>query len=167
MEIRDKDRIIGFLDGSLPDYKGRHHKDILAFSDEELESCHDQIQWMFPLHEGSKFAETCPILTKEVVGLFGSAVLENIMLAVNRMVDFYGLGEEPVTDKHKEWCVNGNHNLLRITRMIRCLRLVGLDEEALSLYLLVMEVGVKTGIDPVTMMYWSKALFDDEWETLR
>ena len=37
MEIRDKDRIIGFLDGSLPDYKGRHHKDILAFSDEELE----------------------------------------------------------------------------------------------------------------------------------
>ena len=44
--------------------------DILDFSDDELESCHDFIQYLFPLPESSPINPDAPIVTKAVRDAF-------------------------------------------------------------------------------------------------
>ena len=57
-----------------------------------------------------------------------------------------------------EWKSYSNHNQLRITRIIECLRLLISDEEADSFYSLILSmVGEETEINEITLDYWSKA----------
>ena len=53
MIITDTKTIADFLSGETQDYKGRTYKNILECNDTVMEQCHDQVQWMFPLHEES------------------------------------------------------------------------------------------------------------------
>lgn len=46
--------LINFLKGSGTDVHGRTHQDILNFSDEQLETVHNYIQWIFPIREMSE-----------------------------------------------------------------------------------------------------------------
>ncbi|MGI9569983.1 MAG: opioid growth factor receptor-related protein, partial [Desulfobulbia bacterium] len=66
MDTDTTDTIINFLILNGTDHRGRRYVDYIAFSDKELEINHDYIQWMFPLHEGSKFNPDCPVLTPEI-----------------------------------------------------------------------------------------------------
>lgn len=88
------------------------------------------------------------------------------------MLSLYGL--EVRTDKvahglnfHEasaRWLNPGNHNHLRITRMLRCLWLCGLEEEARNTLRCVEEIyrdEQKTGrrrITPETLDYWRRAV---------
>jgi hypothetical protein len=187
MRITDKEYIFEFLANKRPDYKGRLHSDIIAFTDERLEMCHDQIQWLFPLHEESNYADTYPILTKESVEyclangnlmdeeypecVVRNDVMSNMQTATHRMRRFYKLND--YGDDHT-WCVDGDHNLLRITRIIRSLRLFhsaspeyGLYETINRFYMEAMSIATNAGISPVTLGYWSKAMFCPVWDSLR
>lgn len=127
--------IIDFFSGDGYDDKGRHIYEILEdFGDEQLESCHDYIQWLFPLPEPSKFNPTAPLLSKEDIEVFRGSNMQyttyvvraNMGDAFNKMMCFF--------DDNDHWVSPGNHNFLRITRMLRCLRLVGFDREAKMLF---------------------------------
>ena len=41
--------ILHFLEGAIPDGRGRTLSIIMAFDDQAIESTHDFIQWIFPL----------------------------------------------------------------------------------------------------------------------
>ena len=175
MIITDVNKILGFMKNEIPDYKGRFHKEILLFSDEQLEQCHDQIQWLFPLHEESAYAKTYPIVTKELIdAIFNDWYAEEaIEKAYFRIRDFLNIYDYTVQDhlkpKYKEhsWCVDGNHNLLRITRIIRCLRLFDIRDFAIRFYNNAMALGVQYDLNEKTLKYWTKAMFDDKWATLK
>jgi hypothetical protein len=164
----DKARILNFLIGVSPDYRNRMFKDMLLLSDYDLEKCHDQIQWMFPLHEESNHADVYPILTKDVTDAAKDdpTVIGNMLLAKRRMEQFYGL-QPKNEEKQKSWCRDRNHNLLRVTRIIRSLRLFGLEDEAQAFYDKVFKVGYRVCINVTTLRFWEKAMKDDIWETLQ
>jgi hypothetical protein len=47
--------ILTFFDGTGVDANGRTIAEIQQWTNEQLEECHDQIQWMFPVPEPSKY----------------------------------------------------------------------------------------------------------------
>lgn len=165
--------IIDFLEGKTTDYKDRSFASLLKWTDEQLENCHDQCQWCFPLHEESNYANTYPIVDKDVIQKINESaevshkIKCNLIKAKDRFEKFYGLGKYEDTNKQVKWCRNGNHNLLRITRIIRCLRLFGLEEEARDFYNKVELVGHELGISYITIDYWNRALLQNVWSSLR
>ena len=171
--IRDYETIKNFLLGITPDYKGRMYQDIINCDDIVMEQCHDQVQWMFPLHEESNYAITYPIIDKGFKDSLSIqdkyTIWNNLNEATKRMENFYGFNGTPEYQKTRqvEWCVNGDHNLLRITRIIRCLRLFNCSDTAKNFYKHVIEIGIKNGIDIRTLQYWQKAAQDNIWNSLK
>jgi hypothetical protein len=169
--ITDKKTILAFLEGTGTDHKDRHYADTLEWSDIQLEACHDQVQWIFPLHEDSHMARTWPVVNKEIVdeAKKNLAILQNLRLAKERFQCFLGMGVGDLNWKIKQdrWCRDKNHNLLRVTRIIRCLRLFGLEDEAQDFYKLASDVAERCGISNVSKAYWWRAFNEDVWKTLR
>ncbi len=135
--------------------------DMLAWDDARLEARHDFIQWLFPLPEPSQVNPNAPILTQADIALFRTdAGLRRAMLAaLARMRGFYGLPGNP--GRHAAWLTPGNHNMLRLSRILRSLHLLGLQEEAVELLEeleALYEGGAATVIGPVTLGYWRRAV---------
>ncbi len=59
--------IIGFYNGTESDHRGRYPREIQEWPDDQLESVHDYIQWLFPLPEPSGFNVAAPVLTRESI----------------------------------------------------------------------------------------------------
>jgi hypothetical protein len=117
-------RITGFLSGDAPDGEGRTLANIQQWSDQRLESVHDFIQWMFPLMEPSPVNPGAPVLDEGTIAEIRSRpeLQEAVRGSFRRMRRFY--------EGSRHWISPGNHNHLRITRILKCLRLLGLDAEA-------------------------------------
>ena len=173
-EITDQSEIISFILGLRTDAYGRYYTDICDWDHDQMEECHDHIQWLFPLHEYSNFATIYPVLTNDVHGVIfknhgGSGfkgIKTNMLLALDRMSRFYGFDTNDV-NIYELWCKNGDHNLLRITRIIRSVRLLVGDEEVFDFYNKAMSVGKQMGIYEETLSYWERAWNEPEWDSLR
>ncbi|KAF1947516.1 hypothetical protein EJ02DRAFT_449685 [Clathrospora elynae] len=74
------------------DFKGRTLEEILSWSDSQLESCHDYVQMLFPIPEGSVFNNSAPVIDREVMLAFRSrSELRNrLRKSFERMLEFYG-----------------------------------------------------------------------------
>ena len=145
--------IVAFLRGVAPDSHGRLISDIWAFSDTEIERTHTFIQWLFPLAEPSLSSPGSPTLhADDIAALRGlNAARENIL----RSADWYGA----FLGRNLHWKVRYDHNHLRITRVIKSLRLLVSDDEANrfrdSVFtLLGDDLGV---IDKKAKSFWNKA----------
>lgn len=146
-----------YLDGT--DDKGRSIADILNWSDSKIEAVHDFIQWVFPLHEKSLHSINTPVLSKEDIDILSNSDIAraNMSACLDRFSDFLGLNNND-QKKINFWANEGNHNLLRITRIIRSLRLFGLEFEAVDFYNKVISIGKDNSLPMVTMQFWSNAL---------
>jgi len=159
--------IIGFYRGSTPDSRGRLLAEILAWDDDRLESVHDFIQWLFPLPERSAFNIAAPLLTPDDIAAFrGDPALQAALKhSFERMLQFYGFARDGVTIVHSsgaaEWLTQGNHNFLRITRILRSLSLLGVRAEAED-FLAALETLYTSGADriigPRTREFWRGAV---------
>ncbi len=155
-------RIIAFYSGEAPDDRGRFLGEIQAWPDERLESVHDFIQWMFPLNEPSAVNPRAPVLERETIDEFRSRpeLQGNVRASFQRMLRFYGLDKQPGSDtKFQNWLSPGNHNHLRITRIIKCLRLLGLEAEAQTFYKCLAGIYEREPrkITAETFRFWSEA----------
>ena len=163
-------RIVGFYTGESPDHAGRFLRDIQQWPDEQLELVHDFIQWLFPLREPSPVNPRAPVLDRETVEAFAARpeLRENLRASFLRMLRFYGLewtasGVQPSADfaEHSAmWMHPGNHNHLRITRILKCLTLLGLSVAAMAFFeclekLYRQNPGVITA---QTFRYWEEAI---------
>ncbi len=142
--MSDESGLLEFYAGVGTDDRGRYLGEILEWPDEELESVHDYIQWLFPLTEPSGFNPRAPLLGDAAIGEFrrSAELRSNVLACFERMLRFYGFemaeAEEDCvirraanfSDRARVWLAPTNHNHLRITRIIKCLRLVGLDDHA-------------------------------------
>ena len=68
--MRANKSIIDFYAGAGPDHQGRYLTEILKWSDDQLESVHDYIQWLFPLPERSGFNMNAPVLDERTIQEF-------------------------------------------------------------------------------------------------
>ena len=135
------------------DDAGRYITEITAFSFQELEFTHDYIQWLFPLPEPSAYAPDAPVLDEETLAEFRKrpALSHSINYSAQVMLRFYG------TNNH--WITRNNHNYLRISRIIRCLALVGLEELANDFYnsMKKLVTNIDGEVTPETLKYWEAA----------
>ena len=136
--------LVSFYRDGDKDHAGRDLFDILSFSNDELEGVHDYIQWLFPLPERSQFQPHVPVLTAGDIETFRtSGVIQNNMrLAFSRMLTFYGFQDDGqriekaknFPERSENWLNPGDHNFLRLTRILRSLSLSGLEPEARRLF---------------------------------
>lgn len=164
------DRVVAFYSGGR-DSEGRTLTEILAWDDDELEAVHDYIQWMFPTRRPSGVNPDAPLVTAATIDAFAEnpALRERLRKAFTRMLSFYGLvraGEriamDPARfdDRAHVWLRPGNHNHLRLTRIMDSLATLGLDPEARELRrCLIADVAPGPGIgriSPRTLQFWAE-----------
>ena len=120
----DNGRVLAFLEGQGVDGRGRTVFDVLGFDDAALELNHDFIQWLFPLPERSTAVPDAPVLDEAAAAAIRDSTLAQCALAAatDRMEAFYR--------RTNQWLRPHDHNHLRITRIIRSLRLLRGDAEA-------------------------------------
>ena len=116
--------VLHFLEGAIPDGRGRTLSMIMALDDRAIESTHDFIQWIFPLDEPSRSHPGAPVLDLfEIEEIKSSDVaLENLMQSADWYFGFL--------QRHDHWIRQYDHNHLRISRAIKSLRLLVSDEVA-------------------------------------
>ncbi|KAH4081969.1 hypothetical protein HBH46_223190 [Parastagonospora nodorum] len=214
--------IVRFYDSNVQarDSHGRTQEEILAWPDSKLESCHNYIQMLFPVPEGSAFNWEAPIIDRETMDAFRSRkdLRDRLRLSFERMLDFYGFAVEMKPEQEAEkseekdedatgdnatetqdtttskseathsfppgitsyttpftyaiirgpnfrtnsrnWAVRFDHNHLRITRILRCLRILGLQIECEAFFKALKEVydddAVK--ISERSLTYWTRAV---------
>jgi len=116
--------IVSFLEGKTPDYRGRTFAMLLQQSDHQAETTHDYIQWMFPLDEPSRSVNGVPVLNELDIEEIRQSSLAQANLAKSARW-FRGF-----LKRNDHWITKYNHNHLRITRVIKSLRLLASDEAA-------------------------------------
>lgn len=163
--------LLSFYRNTGTDHAGRTLADIRAFDHGELESHHDYIQWLFPLPEGSGVLPQAPRLTAADIASFRSDTSLRIELlrSFDQLLDFYGLerreGPSVVpagnfAERIPDWLTVGNHNFLRLTRIMRSLTLLGCGAEASALHGCLVEiVGQLPGVvSSRTLEFWAQAV---------
>jgi hypothetical protein len=163
-------RLVEFYRGKSADAVGRTLQELWAWDDGRLEEVHDFIQWLFPLPEASAFNPRAPVLTADDIAAFRAepALRENLLRSFARILAFLGLtaaADGTVTEgpnfaaREPEVWADPNHNWLRVTRILRSLHLLGLEEQSRALF-----AWLKAAHDarryPVpgdTFRYWAEA----------
>jgi hypothetical protein len=152
--VSAKHPLHAFLDGSGRDGRGRTIDDVLAFSDDELESVHDYIQWLFPLPTRSAAQPGAPVLLGSAIASIQAdpEALANFGRAASRMLTFY--------NETEGWLARNDHNHLRITRILQSLRILLGEDAAHAFYNAVMTGHGASGspVDPRNVAYWSRAV---------
>jgi hypothetical protein len=171
------DPIVEFYGGRLADHRGRWLRDIQQWPDGRLEDVHDFIQWLFPLREPSPVNPYAPRITSETLTAFHEdAALGNALRrSFERMLNFYGFRLSPGPPPKVEpgsnfaarsagWLAPGNHNHLRITRIMKCLMLLGLAGEAGAFFDALAQINAQEQdtpaprITPRTFQFWQSAV---------
>ena len=171
-------RLLAFYRGTGTDHRGRTREEIVGWDNDRLERVHDFIQWLFPLDKPSPVNPSAPVLTRSDRDTFQKepALRERLLDSFHRLLAFYGLERRAdahacTIQKAPDWSVRSdvwlhphNHNHLRITRILKCLMLLGAREEAAAFYRVLNDVYASndsTKITPVTMQYWTRAVSGD------
>ncbi|KAI0454705.1 hypothetical protein F5B21DRAFT_474794 [Xylaria acuta] len=175
---RSMRRLVDFFDPTTkgPDSHGRTLDQILEWGDDKLENQHNYIQTVFPLPEESIFSFSAPVVDEETMLIFTQSpeLKSNLLRALKRMLAFYGFDAEDkegpnsrlaITPKENcepgfsRWVARIDHNHLRITRIIRSLRILGLEGPAKDFYNALIEVyKVRGTIGSSSIAFWTRAL---------
>jgi hypothetical protein len=179
--------LIRFFDPTTasPDARNRTLATILSWPDSQLEASHDYIQTVFPLPEESMFS-FAPIVHPEVRAAFLARpeLRASLRQALERMLTFYGLQFTTTTKDNNDtdtpsetitrapnfttaspnWLTRFNHNHLRLTRIIRSCRVLGLEGEASALHgFLTTDEQVTGTVSLRSQIYWSRAAERGLW----
>jgi len=163
--------VVAFYSGGL-DADGRSLDQILAWDDERLEAVHDYVQWVFPTRQPSAVNPFAPLATDDTIRAFAAdgTLRARLRAALDRMVGFYGLRHRgariEIDDvrfptRSRVWLHAGNHNHLRLTRIMDSLATLGLVEEAHALQrCLLDDVAAVAGgrITDRTLAFWRDAV---------
>ncbi|HEX8470389.1 MAG TPA: hypothetical protein VF633_04700 [Brevundimonas sp.] len=145
--------MVAFLTGVGRDGANRTLDDVLALDDAALERHHDFIQWMFPLSEPSRAVPGSPVLTEEdrLVISSSAIALANLAAGAARMSDFY--------DRTTDWLESHDHNHLRISRIIRSLRLLIGDTAADQFRdARLADIAARNGrVNPLSLDHWQQS----------
>ena len=144
-------RLEHFLTADGRDGAGRTFEAVLAMDDAQLEARHDFVQWLFPLTEPSAAVPGSPYLDAATLQrLRGSSTARaRLQAAADRMLGFYSATSA--------WRARFDHNHLRITRIIRSLRLIAGDEAAEAFRAAILALAADAPIDATARRYWAQA----------
>lgn len=171
---KPKEVIVAFYLNQRPDSEGRMIEDIWSWDYHKLEYTHDYIQWLFPLQQKSRFNPDAPLLNAQAIQAFrtNEQLRSRLRKSLEVMLSFYGLqanepGDEPFevtqSEEYRErrtvWLNRGNHNYLRITRILTSLNLLGLENYSQAFFNGLDQIysKEKNSIGSETYAFWKKA----------
>jgi len=164
--------IVDFYSGKATDSSGRTLREIHAWDYDELEEVHDYIQWLFPLPEPSQFNPLAPVLDAGQIAIFqtDTGLRAQLLASFDKMLGFYGFERNNITisrsntweERSRSWLKPGNHNHLRLTRILKSLSILGLKDYAQALLEALNRVFVEhsNAISGTTLGYWKRALLE-------
>lgn len=116
----------GIPNGNIP----YNIEDIFNFGDQSWEGCHDFVQWIFPLMEPSNHNPNAPVIISPET--YFQLNKHHVVSMVENYCSFLGIVLYPYNydesspilhyPRIQEWWQDGNHNLLRITRLLKFLK---------------------------------------------
>ena len=145
---------LDFLSNGGVDFKGRTLEMIWSFTDEQIESIHDFVQIIFPLAKPSESTfHGYYLSSQEIINKIkgNQTAKENILKSSKWYFSFL---------KRNIWLWNRkyDHNQLRITRVIECLRLLVSEQEADKFYENVLKIIEDDNrINEISLNFWNKA----------
>ena len=145
--------VLNFLERNSGDHKKRQITEIWGWPDSSWEDEHDFIQWLFPLNEKSMSVPNAPVIREpEITWIKESKVAQD---SLRESAERYKL----FLASEKYWKLSNNQNHLRITRVIKSLRLLCGDDEANAFkYWIAGQLGDKIDrINEKTKQYWRLA----------
>jgi len=165
-------QIIEFYRGERGNTNGDMLDEIMTWTDGQLEMDHDWVQFVFGSNEPSMLNGDAPTMTvKEALLFRESPVLkEKVKKAFVRFLTFLGFellrDDNEILIKAKEvpwWLrVGFNHNNLRVTRLLKCLRLTGLKHYAVALHDALGEFQHLSSEN--TKNFWERATYGSLWD---
>lgn len=137
--------IVYFYNGLRGNQNGDRLDEMLNWSNYSLEMEHDWIQWAFPSNEPSGINDYAPVLTLAESEAFKSDVelQKKVQVMFERFLNFLEFkmvvteGEIQISPMYEEipWWINHfNHNMLRVTRVLKSLRLTGNENYAAAFF---------------------------------
>ncbi len=146
--------LVNYFEETGVDNRNRKICDIWLFSNDELEECHDYIQWVFPLYEKSMYNMNAPLLDRETVNHIKKCHVcqKSFNYSKAMMGKFYS--------ENIHWMSISNHNLLRISRIIKSISILQNEEEAKRFHKLITSNCIKEKFEPSTetLQYWKKSI---------
>lgn len=121
-------------------------------NDFDWESSHNFIQYLFPTDQKSQFNPTAPVLTLEDINVLSYNSLFIFRLN-NAWVEFHERYISEYGSEFHLFCSGPNHNHLRLTRILRCLRLFKQPRNIFSNIVLLKENG-KLKCTKESWNYW-------------
>ena len=161
--------IVDFYSGKTTDTSGRTLREIHAWGYYELENVHDYIQWLFPLPEPSQYNRLAPVLDAEQIAKFHSEVelRAQLLVSFDKMLGFYGFERNNMSiirsdiweERSHNWLMPGNHNHLRLTRILKSLSILGLKGHANAFFKALDDVFAEKSnvISDTTLDFWKRA----------
>lgn len=136
-------------------------EDIWLYNHEEYERGHYFIQWMFPSDEASAINPQAPLVDKQFQSMFhGSEKLKlRLKKSYHQFLSFIGVNTKLVIVDEMTFYLRvrrRNHNLQRITRVLRSLTILGLHDHALAFHTFLMQH--RDDINRMTLDYWTRVL---------
>lgn len=146
------DELVRFFRGTGTDIECRTLSQIIAWDDTLMEVCHDYIQWLFPTDEASHFNSDAPLLSEELQRVFSedAEIRANFKRGLGRFLKFLGLNFLDAAEhggamrvakadnfqRRMRMCWHGpnNHNWRRMSRVLRCLRLIDMRKEQCAFF---------------------------------
>ena len=132
--------IVDFYSGKAMDTYGRTLSEIHTWNYHELETIHDYIQWLFPVPEPSQYNPCAPIHDAEQIAKFHADVelRAQLLASFDKMLGLYGFERHNMLiirstsweERSRNWLRPGNHNHLRLTRILKSLSILGLKDYA-------------------------------------
>ena len=133
-----------FLCATGKDNKGRTLREILSKDDAWWENTHDFVQWVFPTDEPSRFNFIAPLVSVPV------------RIEAPFLPESYARFRNFLHEA--DWAHVGNHNLMRITRVLRSLTLFGYHDLATEFYEELVAMAQDTPEIRQSLPYWEKAM---------
>jgi hypothetical protein len=159
--------LIEFLRGEGQGPDGYHLDDVFMRSNAAWETWHAYIQWVFPTDVASNFNPDAPVLTPDEITIIkADPHLQGVMgLCYHRWLRFCGLrqtdtglefGTSEFPDGNPVVWGRFNHNMLRMTRVLQSLNLLGLRTQAEEFYNFLLKN--RASFTENTFQFWDQAM---------
>lgn len=156
-----------FLLGIVPDSRGRYVREYYEFDHMELEGCHDWVQWAFPIDTVSMYNPDAPTIDSDFRKY--KNILTNSRELLNaKFLEFIGITEAADGSLRGNatlffQTVNSpdNHNIKRISRILRHNMLAGDGAFAAELLRILLEMALfrSEGLYSNSVAYWCSLVY--------
>ncbi len=172
VQIGGPQNLVAFYQKGKPNIDKMTLHQIRAQNNDQLEANHSYIQWLFPLDKPSGSSATAPVMDQATIQAFRNspALKAQVLKSFRVMLGFYGLQMDETTKvisrapnfaaRSANWLTPGNHNFLRISRIINSLHLFGMHDYGNAVYTIMMNIRANEGrgiIDDTVHGHWTNA----------